>query len=369
MKFRRVVGAALALSFAVLGVRESAAQQQIFKKMDEDEIARKKAAEEEAKKKAIAEELKKKGPPKVLPDGWHPFLGLGSSVQIGSSSNVVGRIDGQTYSIGANVNGRMNYKKGKHEWNNRLAFQIQQTNTPGLTGWVKSLDLLRIESNYVWSPSANFGVYAGLLVDTSVFGTEDVRSLPTTYLIKEPGGRFSGDFGGGSLTPGGPIRQVLLTKEFAPATIGPGAGANIKLYEAYGHKVQGRVGIGSQTVFGRNGIALTDDPLTPTVVEATRLQDFTQIGASTRVSADGAILKNVTYGLLVEFLFPFYNSIDTSNSFINTINMSLDLKLGLKVNKWFSVEYVLGVRRQPLLVDKFQVWHGLLASFAVNVIE
>ena len=46
----------------------------------------------------------------------------------------------------------------------------------------------------------------------------------------------------------------------------------------------------------------------------------------------------------------------------------LDLKVGFKMASWFSIEYVLGVRRLPLLVDNGQVWHGLLGSFAFNLI-
>ena len=365
MKVRSVIGALVALSFAATGVAH--AQTQILNKMDEDLAAKKKADEEEAKRLKLIEDLKKKGPPKELPDGWHPFLSLGATVQFGSASNVVGRVDGQTYAIGANANGRMNYKKGQHEWNNRLAFQVQQTNTPGLTGWVKSLDMLKLESNYVWSPTKHFGIYAGASIDTSMFGAEDVRPFETTYRIKEPTGLFSGDTGG-KAGPGGAIRQVLLTKEFAPTTIGQGAGANMKVYEGYGHKVQARVGLGAQEVFARNGIAITDDAATP-IVEATRLQDFQQVGAQVRLTSDGALMKNITYGFLIDFLFPFYNSIQTNNSFVDTINVSLDLKVGFKVSQWFSLEYVLGVRRQPLLIDRFQVWHGILASFALTVIE
>jgi hypothetical protein len=362
---RQLIFAAMVFALGLGG--NAAAQQTVMKAMEDREAAEKKKAEEAAKQKA-ALEAAKKGPPKTLPDGWHPFLAVGTTLQIGTASNVVGRVDGETYSIGATVNGRLNLKRGQHEWNNRLAFQVQQTNAPGLSGWIKSLDLLKIESNYVWSPSPNIGVYAGGSVDTSLFGTEDVRAGPTEYRIKEVNGTFSGDFGGVTKAGGG-LKQVLLARELAPTTIGQGVGANIKVWEGYGHKFQARVGLGAQEVFARNAIAIADDPLTPTLVEALRLRDFQQVGAQIRFTADGALRKNITYGFLGEVLLPFYNSIDTGKGFVDTVNVAIDLKVGFKMTKWFSLEYVLGARRQPLLVDKWQIWQGLLASFAFNLIE
>lgn len=370
----RVIAAILILAFVGPIPAEAAAQESVIKRIEEREAAEAKKKADEAAAKAAAESLKK-GPPKDVPDGWSPFLSVGSTVQIGSSSGVVGKIDGQTYSLGVNVNGRMGYKKGQHEWNNKLSVQLQESNIPGLTGWVKSLDTTRLDSSYVWSPSANFGLFASFNIDTSFFGTEDVRPGPTSYLIKEPGAVITngvcvgctGDTGG-SARNGGGIKQVLLTKEFAPTTFGQGLGANMKVYEHYGQKVVARVGIGAQEVIARGGVALTDDAATANVIEATRLQDFTQIGAQLKLTADGSFNKNITYGFLADVLFPFYNSLDTGKSFINTVNVSLDLKVGFKMASWFSIEYVLGVRRLPLLVDNWQVWHGLLGSFAFNLI-
>ena len=109
------------------------------------------------------------------------------------------------------------------------------------------------------------------------------------------------------------------------------------------------------------------------VVDLTRLQDYAQAGGQIRLNANGEYGKAITYNFFADFFFPFFNSIDPLTkglgSYDRTINYDIQLKVGVKLAKWASLDYVLGIRRIPLLADVTQIWNGLFVSFAFNVVE
>jgi hypothetical protein len=70
-----------------------------------------------------------------------------------------------------------------------------------------------------------------------------------------------------------------------------------------------------------------------------------------------------------DFLLPLYTSLETGKSFGEIVTADVNFKLAFKVASWVSLEYVLGVRRLPLLSEKVQVWNGLLASFDYTILQ
>jgi hypothetical protein len=300
------------------------------------------------------------------PDGWNNKLTVGSNISLSNSTNVVGRPDGTSVSLGATVDGRFALKEGLNRWVNVLALQVQQTRTPLVDAWVKSLDLFKVDSTYfrdfASAPWVSF--YAGLSLESALFGGEDVRPLPTNFRLKEvegPDRLFT-------------ATRFLTTKEFSPTTLQGGTGASFRLLDRPIAKLAAKAGLSGLATFTRNGITITDNAATPEV-ELTRMRDYQQMGANIRLDATGNLSAWATYTFFADLFFPFVNSFTPKDaqgnelSYANQISVDLSLKLGFKMAKWASLDYVLGVRRIPLTADVLQIWNGLFVSFAFSVVE
>jgi hypothetical protein len=193
------------------------------------------------------------------PDGWSNKLAVGSNISWSQSKSVIGRLDGFSAALGATVDGRFAWKQDLNRWVNVVALQVQQTRTPTplVDAWVKSLDLFKLDSTYfrdlASAPWVSF--YAGLSVETALFGGEDVRPLPTTFVLKETDGRLN------QFT----TTRFLLTKEFSPTTLQGGTGASFRLLERPDHKLSAKAGVSGLATLTRNGIVITDDAATPNV--------------------------------------------------------------------------------------------------------
>jgi hypothetical protein len=317
--------------------------EEAFKKAEADLKAAKEAMEKAAKQ-----------------SGWFPFLSVGANISLGQSSNVVGRPDGTTVGLGASITGRLRYRDGPNEWVNVLGIQVQETRTPLVDAFVKTLDQFKLESTYLRSFQnlPQIGLYVGLTVETALFGGEDVRSAPVDYIITEPDKTTRFDRSA----------RLLLTKELSPTLLTEGAGLNVRMLDRKEGKLSLKVGLAAVEALVRNGLVIADDPATPQI-ELKRLEDYVQVGGQVKFEALGALNGWMSYSFTADTLFPFYSNPERGLSGVDLISFDLALKLGFKMAKWASLDYVLGVRRLPLLADVVQVWNGLLVSIAFTVVE
>ena len=83
---------------------------------------------------------------------------------------------------------------------------------------------------------------------------------------------------------------------------------------------------------------------------------------------DTALSDIVSWALLVNVLQPFYSSIDTGpKSGADLLQLDVQGKLSVKLNAWASLDYVLIVKRVPLVPDEVQVSNGLLFAAAFEL--
>lgn len=303
----------------------------------------------------------KKG--KKLWQGWKPFLTVGSNISIGQSTNVVGQPDGTTVSLGAIIQGKLNYRRGRHLWLNTLNINVQFTKTPQIDEFIKSQDTFVLESTYLNSlPSIPWlSFYAGASVATNLFWGQDVRSAPFNYEVIELGNApRTGETG---------VEKAQLTHALSPTLLKQAAGLDFKLWDKKKHRGFFKAGVGFIEAFVRNGVAIADDKATPNVIEYRRLEDYRQAGAQAKLELSGSANEWMTYSFLADLLFPFYNSVTRGLSGLGLVNAEILLKLGFKLTKWASLSYTLGAKRVPLVADVWQITNGLLISFAFNIIK
>ncbi|MBP9708839.1 MAG: DUF3078 domain-containing protein, partial [Oligoflexales bacterium] len=109
-------------------------------------------------------------------EGWTQFANLSLGLSSGSQKDVVGSTDGFSSTQTAKLEAQNNFLDGSSDWRNSLTLNLGQSKTPALPKFVKSTDILSIESLYMWHvPSfPEIGPYAKLTVETQALDSYDV---------------------------------------------------------------------------------------------------------------------------------------------------------------------------------------------------
>ncbi|MCB9535511.1 MAG: DUF3078 domain-containing protein [Myxococcales bacterium] len=313
-------------------------------------------AKKDGEKAAAAE---KEG---AQPDGWQLALSLGLNSSFGHSSDVVGQPDGGTLQFGLVIDGSADYRKGQHDWQNALTITHQQTKTPAIDPFVKTGDEFNLRSIYLYELADIrwLGPFARARFQTAL--------LPG-YLVRGEDARVRLIDVDGNATSIGIAAQenYPLTSAFEPFVMRQSAGAFARPYDMKTLKLLVTAGLGAQEVITQGGRAVTDDDTTP-AIEVTELSDSQQLGAEVEVDVSGAYEERLTWGANANVLFPFLTNADTDLEGLELTNVELGLRMGYKLAKWASLDYVLSAKRLPLIVDVWQVQNNLLLSAAFNLL-
>lgn len=342
--------------------------------VEEDKVEEQMKASAEARAKAEAEK-------KAL-DGWKYELNLGFNGGFTQNSSVVGQDDGSTWQIGAVLNGRAELYKGNHEWHNQLSLAHQQTRTPAIDAFVKTNDNFELSSMWLYKLKSLpwLGPFARARLQTQLFAGHLVFGEDTEVEFLDPQGNPISGLHPNTIDDPERMetRQVLLqpaqkelkiTSAFEPLSLRQSVGAFARALDRTDLKITFTTGMGAQEVFvrGDGGFAVKNDDKTPEL-EVIRLQDSIQLGLEVGMEANGTIGQQVTWSLVLDTMQPFYNDADTDLEGIDLLNVEVTGKIGVKLAKWVSLDYVLTARKIPLILDEWQVQNNVLLSTAFNLL-
>ncbi len=311
--------------------------------------------EEDVQKKALdeaaAEEKK---------DGWFPKLSLGSNISFSHNSNVVGSEEGTTVNVGVLLDGGLELRSGPHEWGNTLALRYQETRTPLIDRFVKSMDQLEFQSIYFYHLPALpwVGPFGRFRLQTQILPSELVRAEVVDVVSTD---------GAEVLRAGLPARTGFdLAGAFEPLILRESLGAFVKPYDQKEIKLLVKLGAGAQEILTRGGYVIADESETA-AIEVQPLEDSTEIGAEAEVEATGAVDDNLTWTVNANALYPFVTTTDVELE-ESPLNVEFLAKVGFKVTDWGAIEYVFSAKRVPLVVEEWQIQNGLLFSLTLNVL-
>ncbi len=295
---------------------------------------------------------------KVL--GWKPELSLAGNLSFTSNDQVIGQQSGDTTTLGANLNGGLNYSQERYEWRNSLKVLAANTKTPNIPRYVKSTDELKLESIYMYTLEAVpwLGPYARASAETSLFVGEDTRESATTYSITR-----------GSAAPETASTATLrLTDPYKPLTTRQSVGAFAKISTSQDLQLEARLGFGAIQVAAAGQLSLDDKKNTPEI-EVKELKDFTQAGLEGGLTFKGLIDEKTSYSLGAEFLTPFIKDLEPGDDrdSLELTNYEVIAKLSSKVVSWLSVNYEYKLKKQPQLLDKNQTQHAVLLSLSYTL--
>jgi hypothetical protein len=295
-----------------------------------------------------------KTPPPEREDGWHPALTLGANLNLASNSNVVGQVDGFSLLVGANIIGELRLIDGKHDWKNTVSLSETWAKTPVIDEFLKSNDLLDVESLYRFFAWTWGGPYARLNLQTPLFSAESVTAEPQTYVLE----------GQDPVANGVLTDRFELANPFEPLTISESVGMFADPITGPHLNVSLRGGFGGRHTFAKDVRLITndDDSNAVTFVE---LLDVHQAGLELFAGLDGkAADERLSYNAGLAVLFPFLNNDKTNRGAGELTRIAVQAGLTTNVFTWMALSYQLRVVNDPQLIDKVQIQNSLLLTFS-----
>ncbi|MEQ9500752.1 MAG: hypothetical protein RIT81_28025 [Deltaproteobacteria bacterium] len=334
-------------------------------------FAQEEIASEELEKKTM-EEPKKEGdkPPE---DGWKVKGNLGFSGSLTNAQNFVGAEEGTTVQLGVLLGISADWTSGQHGWENSLKAQHAQTKTPALSSFVKSADQLDLLSTYTYrfNNPEWLGVFGRFKLNTQILRAQSVRAGDTNYVTPE--------------APMGVVQpsetKVRLTGPFEPLILRESAGAFAKPIQQDNIKVKTSLGLAAQHIITRDGrvIASVDEGTAPPTVTLQDLDGTNDFGIEITANAEGILVKEILTWKLSLDLFqpvlpgpkeddPATPEDDSGPSGFGRLNLDLNAGLSLKLAKWLSLDYLLTVRRVPVVLREFQVQNQLILTAGFDIL-
>lgn len=298
-------------------------------------------------------------PPETPPDGWFPKLSIGGNLSLSHNDKVVGSDDGLTVTGGLLLDGSVEMRNGSHEWLNTLAIRYQQTRTPVVDQFVKSMDTLEFNSTYFYHLPALpwVGPFARFRLTTQMFPSElvlgdvaDIKSTDGEILRDDLPARTSFDLAGA----------------FEPLVLRETLGAFAKPAEDKTFTLLVKLGAGAQEIIARDGYVLADDNATAEI-EVQQLESSTEVGVEAEVNANGEAKDMFTWSLGANMLYPFITSAKDELEG-SPANIEFLAKVGAKLTDWGQVEYVFSAKRIPRVVEEWQLQNGLVLNLTVQLL-
>jgi hypothetical protein len=293
------------------------------------------------------------------PEGWSPRLSVGLTASFGDNRSVVGQADGGTLGFGLKFDTGLDYRRGGHEWRNSLNLAEGLTRTPVVPVFVKSADLLALESVYLYHLTPWFGPFVRATLLTSMFRGADVRAAPVTYTIAHVSGAVETV----------EASRLTLSDPFRPMTLKQSIGPFLRPVEYEAINVEIRAGVGAQETIAKDQLLVADDKDTP-VIEIKELANVNQIGVEAAADLWGTVSdKRVTYRVGVDVMIPLSHTVlvagDTRSS-VQLMNVDLGAQLSFKLVEWASLDYQIKAIREPQVLDGFQVRNSLLLTMGLS---
>lgn len=176
-------------------------------------------------------------------DGLEYKLTLGATGSANSASNVVGANEGTTVQIGVVLQGDAKLTAGGHSWETEGRVQHAQTRTPKLDAFVKSADVLELQSTWMYGmgTAGIFGPFGRVKLATQLLASYDVRPADISVTRTAVDGTAQTD----TVTAQG---RTSTTAAFEPLVLTETVGAFANPVDSKLLKLKAKAGAGAQQI-------------------------------------------------------------------------------------------------------------------------
>ena len=296
-----------------------------------------------------------------LVDGWSRGLELGFTGSFNHSDHVVGAPDGSTVQFGVVLSGNADLVQGAQEWENELKLQHTQSKSPALDRFVKSVDQLDLQTTYLYHMTSPdwFGPFARASLSTSVLKGYEVRTSDTDVRRVDEDGTVTD-----VVVPA--ENDIDLTGAFEPMLLKETVGVFADPIREDNIALGSKAGLGLQQVVVSDGYALASED--GGLMTLSQLQGASEIGAEMELDLNGKSGESVSYEATLNLFYPISSSSDHEFDGLKALNTDLSGKVSFKLSGWASFDYVLGIKRLPVLLDEWQITNGFILTAGFSLL-
>jgi hypothetical protein len=296
---------------------------------------------------------------------WQLKAKLNSNFSFTNNKDYVGQTDGSIYQFNINTESAANWHYAQHELLNELHILYGLSKTPQLEDIFKSKDQIQFVSTYLYHLKTIdwIGPFVRFKFTSSLFKGYYVSSNDENLVLNYANGQVDNI---GTLKANS---RFKLVKAFEPMTIRGNLGFFANPYDSKKLKVELKFGSGFQQTITHDGFVLADDTDTPEI-EFNQLEDHTEAGLELETNLSGIINENVKWSILSNFFFPLNDQDNLSDELdgIEKLNTNIEGKISSKLTRHFSMDYLLVIKRQPLILDEWQIQNGIVVNFHYDLL-
>ena len=293
--------------------------------------------------------------------GWEYRLSASLNGSLTYNHHVPGIDDGLSVTFGLALDGEVAFKWYEHRWETGLKLTSAWGKTATQKFLLKNADWAELYTRYVYRFRAwdhLFGLFAKLSLGASLFPGVLVYNEDKDLLYTLLDGTRIPDVAEKN-------QRLRITGAMTPLMLKQLLGASARPYDHPDAQLNLQLSFVGLEVWA-DGYTLDDDRSTPEK-ELRELQNYQQIGLQLDLTLSGELKKHLTYAFRAELMVPFVTSVSTPVKGFNLMNLDLGFKIGVKLSKWASLDYVFGAKRVPMLVSAWQLTTQLVLSIAINI--
>lgn len=302
---------------------------------------------------------------------WVGALGISGSFNLTALSRVPGAPKGVSVGVNLAADGVLDYLKAKHEWRNTLTIGAGLLRSASDSIWVKTNDVLKIQSGYYYALAPWFGPFAEFQFQTAMFPMTIRRNNDVNFCVE---GTDLGDCADGTATAIFSNQDKLkVTGAFQPVQMHEKFGLFIRPVDRTYFRMGLRTGFAAQQFYVKNGSYLeTNRNAAGDAILIRELETFGLFGFIADLNIRGAAKsEGVLYGANAALLLPLA---DTSRARrraenVNGTQVDLGAFLTFKISHWASLDVRGGAARVPQVTgNKWQTSIQTLLTFSYAVV-
>lgn len=307
---------------------------------------------------------------------WVGALGISGSLNLSSLNNVPGAPRGISANVSLAADGVLDYLKAKHEWRNSLTVGVGVTRSASDEIWVKTNDILRLQSGYYYALTNWFGPFAEFQFQTSMFPLTIRRPSDQTNFCVDGELDLVACAGANAGDPGvvATSRKLNATGSFQPIALNEKFGVFLRPVDRTYFRLALRAGFGAQQYYVKSGSYMERNRnAAGDAVLVQELNRYGIFGVLVDLQIRGAAKsEGLLYGANAALLHPF---VDTrrgqlrDNGVKSPTQIDLSAFMTLKISSWASVDVRGAAARVPQVTgDKWQTSIMTLLTFSYAVV-
>ncbi len=293
-----------------------------------------------------------------LPDGFMWDNALRLPFSFSHSQSRIGVNNGNYLDIAAKAKTALHYRNGLHDWSSSAFVGQSYSMIPTIKKrLLKTQDLLRVESRYLYNVLPWLSPFAHARMETSLFKGFDTDSADNDYEI------YNQD---DTLAEKRTTKEVHLADPFRPLFFQENVGVAFGIVQNTEFNWEARANASFRQTIADHQLIFMEERDNIRILR--KLKSFYEIGPAVATAIGGQLFDDkVEYAAGFETMWPLWRSpASPDRDFWRSLNLEGSAGITLNLNSWSSLGYEYSAARIPDILPKFQQTHSLAFNLSFD---